>query len=96
MTMYLVKPRSSSTAAMPVPIRWSKPSGTSRVIDRQGQHQLHQLALMIEPDELRISEWWHHTPIAELGGDTADALVSQGMQHLVEGFLLAILFGDRG
>jgi hypothetical protein len=93
--MYLVKPRSSCNA-LPVPIRWSKPSGNSRVIDRAGQHQLLQLALMIEPDELRISEWWHQTPIAELGGDTADALVSQGMQHLVEAFLLAILFGDRG
>lgn len=94
MTMYLVKPRSSCTA-IPVPIRWSRGGGKGRAIDRMGQHQLVQLAMMIEPDELRISEWWHQTPIAELGGDTAEALVSQGMQHLVEAFLLAILFGNR-
>jgi len=51
---------------------------------------------MIEPDDARISEWRRHTPIAEFGGLTADALVSHGMQYLVEKFLLAILSGERG
>ena len=54
-----------------------------------------KLAAMIEPDAQRISEWWVQDPIAELGSLTADQLIAQGMESLLEQFLLAIIFGDR-
>ena len=57
---------------------------------------LMQLAIVIEPDARRLSEWWTQTPINELGSHTADELVAEGLEKLVEKFLLTILFGDRG
>ncbi|MET3654579.1 hypothetical protein [Dyella japonica] len=95
MTMHLVKPH-SSPATMPAARGRSGPSRASDAPDVVAQHRLVRLARMIEPDDARISEWRRHTPIAEFGGLTADALVSHGMQYLVEKFLLAILSGERG
>ena len=92
--MHLVKPH-PSPATMPAT---RGRAGPSRACDGDlvAQHRLVRLARMIEPDDARISEWRRHTPIAEFGGLTADALVSRGMQYLVEKFLLAILSGERG
>lgn len=93
--MHLVKPHPSSVN-MPTSRGRAGPKRVFDGGDRVAQHRLVRLARMIEPDESRISEWRRHTPIAEFGGLTADALVSQGMQYLVEKFLLAILSGERG
>ena len=68
------------------------------VIDAaQGEPMRRQmrLATMIEPDSHRVFTWWNHDPIIELGSFTADQLIAQGMESLVEKFLLSILFGDR-
>jgi hypothetical protein len=65
----------------------------SQILARQ---RLMKLALMIEPDARRLSEWWSQTPIDEFGSRTANELVEQGLENLVEKFLLAIVFGDRG
>jgi hypothetical protein len=62
---------------------------------RAARHRLTKLAMMIEPDPRRLSEWWDQTPISELGG-TPGELVERGLENLVEKFLLAIIFGDRG
>lgn len=93
--MHLVKPH-PSPAMMPTTRGRAGPTGAFDTPDLVAQHRLDRLARMIEPDDSRISEWRRHTPIAEFGGLTADALVSHGMQYLVEKFLLAILSGERG
>lgn len=51
-----------------------------------------KLAAMIEPDPQRVHQWWTEEPITELGSLTADQLVAQGMECLVEKFLLSIIF----
>lgn len=58
--------------------------------------QLVQLAIIVEPDLVNIVEWWTTTPIQELGNRTAEELVEAGRDDLVEGFLLSIIFGERG
>jgi hypothetical protein len=62
---------------------------------RTTKYRLMKLAMVIEPDTRRLSDWWTQVPIIELGSRTADELVVQGLENLVEKFLLTIIFGDR-
>jgi hypothetical protein len=59
------------------------------------ERRLVKLAMMIEPSERRVMEWWTATPIEELGGLSASELVARGLETPLEKFLLAIIFGDR-
>lgn len=54
-----------------------------------------RLALSIENDTACIEAWYRSVPIRELGGLTAQQLVSQGNSTLVIGFLRSIRSGER-
>lgn len=53
------------------------------------------LASKIEPDPVRLWNWFHHDAIAELDHHTARSLVDAGHGQLLERFLASILAGNR-
>ena len=61
------------------------------------RYECYLLALvsLIEPDVQKRAHWWCEDGIAELGGLTADELVSHGASDRLETFLLQILGGLR-
>jgi hypothetical protein len=54
-----------------------------------------QLASAIESDPSRVEEWYRSVRIRELGGMTAQELVTQNHAQLLIGFLRSILRGER-
>lgn len=59
------------------------------------RRRIMRLARRVEPDGARLTAWWSVTGIAEFGGLTASELSSMGRGADVEGFLRAVLRGER-
>jgi len=59
------------------------------------QTRILEIAAKLEPDEAECLRWFHEDGLAEFGGCTARDLIERGHGHKLEGYLKAILAGER-
>lgn len=54
-----------------------------------------EMAAKIEPDQVKLHDWFHEDPIVEMDSVTAKSLIESGKDQLLEEFLISILAGAR-